>query len=83
MVALFGIEDEELEVFAYLPHVPGINPYLLRVGDAVQGYVVDKNGRLELVMVQGAPTRTGCERRGDRRAKDLDNERTCRPYPRR
>jgi len=82
-VALFEIGGQETEVFAYLPHVPGINPWLLQVGDEVQGCVMDKDGRLELTMVQGVSSRAGSERRSDRRSLDLDNERTCRPFPRR
>lgn len=45
-----GISTEAgSEVFAYLPHVPGLNPFLLNEGDSIAGVVVPKNGRLELV----------------------------------
>ena len=82
MVALFTMKGDETEVFAYLPHVPGINPYLLRVGDSVEGFVVEKNGRPELILVNETEARENCERRGDRRSEELSSERTCHPYPR-
>lgn len=82
MVALFTLEGQESEVFAYLPHVPGINPYLLRVGDAVEGFVVEKHGRLELMLVNQTPAREDGERRSKMRSEACSEERICHPYPR-
>ena len=77
------IPDDGSEVFAYLPHVPGINPYLLRVGDEIEGFVADKNGRLELILATGTTGRDGGERRRDKESRDGSSERICHPYPKR
>ncbi len=51
IVAWFVVDGAGEEVFAYLPHVPGLNPYLLRVGDTVAGRLVPRGGRVELAAV--------------------------------
>ena len=48
LVAHFCSDRTEEEVFAYLPHVPGLNPHLLRVNDEVEGEVAHTGKRLEL-----------------------------------
>lgn len=48
-VASFEFVDGDDEVFAYLPHVVGLNPFLLKEGDRLGGEVEPRNGRLELV----------------------------------
>lgn len=53
LVAYFKVGGEAANVFAYLPHVPGLNPHLLCRGDRIDGTVVERNGRLELVSACG------------------------------
>lgn len=48
-VAWFRCQGAD-EVFAYLPHVAGLNPYLLEEGDRIEGEVAQRNGRVELVV---------------------------------
>ena len=52
-VAFFEEVGAGREVFAYLPHIPGINPFLLQVGDQIQGWIQDRKGKLELYQAQG------------------------------
>ncbi len=58
-VAFFEEVSAGREVFAYLPHIPGINPFLLQVGDKIQGWVKDRGGKLELYQAQGTPPLPG------------------------
>gem|GEM_PF-2935895 len=51
-VAFFQEENADREVFAYLPHIPGINPYLLQVGDKLLGWVKNHKGKWELYQAQ-------------------------------
>ena len=49
--AAFFCDDETGEaVFGYLPHIPGLNPFLLEEGQEVVGSVDERNGRLELII---------------------------------
>ena len=52
-VASFRVVDGSVEVFAYLPHVAGLNPFLLEEQDCIEGEVETKNGRLELLSASG------------------------------
>ncbi len=52
-IAYFCESGLEEEIFAYLPHVPGLNPWLLRVGDEIEGRLVRRRDRAELVEVRG------------------------------
>ena len=56
-VASFRILDHEDEVFAYLPHVPGLNPFLLEEGHRIEGQIESRNGRLELTSATGQTDR--------------------------
>lgn len=48
-VALFRCQGSSEDVFAYLPHVVGLNPFLLETGDRIEGEIVQRNGRMELI----------------------------------
>lgn len=63
LVAYFCNRHTEVEVFAYLPHVPGLNPYLLRVGDTIEGVVKERHERLELIEASGQKDRRGSGQR--------------------
>ncbi|HHI80155.1 MAG TPA: hypothetical protein ENK02_09240 [Planctomycetes bacterium] len=51
-VAFFEEAGEGRAVFAYLPHIPGLNPFLLRVGDRIKGWIKDHQGKWELLQAQ-------------------------------
>ena len=53
LVAYFCSPVLDADIFAYLPHVPGLNPFLLRVGDTLAATVVERNGRLEVTEAFG------------------------------
>ncbi len=59
LVAYFAEEKTKREVFAYLPHVPGLNPWVLRVGDRIAGHVAKRNSRLELAQATRQADRRG------------------------
>ncbi|MFQ5506018.1 MAG: hypothetical protein ACE5F1_14655 [Planctomycetota bacterium] len=67
----------EDQVFAYLPHVYGLNPCLLKVGDILDGRVERLEGRIELVEAFGQRE----DRRQQLRPGSIFFERTCRPGP--
>ncbi|RMD85716.1 MAG: hypothetical protein D6815_01290 [Candidatus Dadabacteria bacterium] len=52
-VARFRLLGTGEPVFGYLPHVPGVNPYLLREGDQLFGAVLKRHGRLEVTCIRG------------------------------
>ncbi len=52
-VARFRFRNGEGTAFGYLPHVPGLNPYLLQEGDEVEACVLMYGGRLEVIAVRG------------------------------
>ena len=55
IVAHFRAEGLAAPVFAYLPHVSGLNPFLLRIGDRVAGLVEERGGRPELLAAYEPP----------------------------
>jgi hypothetical protein len=52
IIAHFRADGVEDPVFAYMPHVPGLNPFLLSIGDKVRGMVEVRCGRPELVVAE-------------------------------
>jgi hypothetical protein len=58
-VAFFEEKGAGRAVFAYLPHIPGINPFLLQVGDQIKGWIQDRQGKLELLQAQADPPPVG------------------------
>ena len=59
LVAYFRSQDTADEIFAYLPHVPGLNPHMLRVGDTIEGVVARQRNRLELIEASAHKERRG------------------------